>query len=242
MKKPIIGISPVYDTSTSTPGITLPKAYLKAIEDAGGIPIVLSLWNGLAEVKRILEMVDGIMLTGGNDILPALYGADFSEHCGSTTPERDEAEIMLAKAAFKNGTPLLGICRGCQMLNVAMGGTLWQDIPTEAERTRPIRHEQRGVAPFEYPTHSVRISKDSHLYKFHRRETLMVNSSHHQAPRKVATSLVATAHADDGIVEAIESASPDRFLLGVQWHPEQMFHRDEDARELFRFFIAAAAK
>jgi len=239
MKKPIIGVTSMFDEALQS--MCMHNGYFEALEDAGGIPVMLSIKNRQYEADRLLDVVNGIMLPGGHDIHPMNYGANVSNFCESTVPGMDEAEILLAKSAFKRGVPLLGLCRGSQLINVAMGGTLYQDINENFERNIPLLHIQKNIIPKEYPIHSVNIIKDSRLYECFGRETIMVNSYHHQANKVIAPVLFATAHAEDGVVEAVESVSKDKFFLGVQWHPELMFRHNEDARKLFRYFVDYAA-
>jgi len=239
LKKPIIGVSPLFDITLRS--MWMYGGYFEGIEDAGGIPVMLSIKNGPSEVDRILDVVDGIMLPGGHDICPLNFGENVSAFCGQTLPGLDDTEILLAKGAFKQSIPLLGICRGCQLINVAMGGTLYQDIKETVERSVPILHSQQYVIPKKDPVHSVSISRGSRLYECFGKETVWVNSFHHQANKTIAPTLVATAYAEDGVVEAVECGSKDRFILGVQWHPELMFRHNEDARNIFKYFVDYAS-
>jgi len=235
MRKPIIGVSPSFDPETRAMRIN--NSYFEAIEYAGGIPVMLSMHNKKAELDRLMEVIDGILLPGGRDILPLYYGENMLECCGATVPVIDDAEMLLTKTAFERGIPLLGICKGCQMVNVAMGGALYQDIAALADRKVQLIHTQGDAVPGDYPAHSVHISKDSRLYECFGHEKILVNSFHHQACKDIAPGFLAAAHAEDGIVEAVEPVSADRFFLGVQWHPEAMFKRDDYAQALFKYFI-----
>ena len=239
MKKPVIGVTPLYDLALQSMWIL--SNYFEAIEAAGGIPVMLSIKNAQPETDRLLDILDGVLLTGGNDICPLYYGENISEYCAATVPDLDEMEILLAKSAYERKIPLMGICRGCQLINVAMGGTLYQDIPSQIEREIPLIHAQKKIVPKEHPIHSVHILKDSRLYDCFGRDIIMVNSLHHQSCKTIAPQLFAAAHAEDGVVEAVESVLKDRFLLGVQWHPELMFLNNEDAFRLFKCFIDYAA-
>ena len=231
--KAIIGVAPLYDMELQR--IWMWDSYTGAIEAAGGIPILLPIKNRREDYERLLDIVTGIVLTGGHDINPLLYGENISKYNRAIIPERDETEIMLFKTAFKRGIPILGICRGEQLINVAMGGSLYQDIYEQAEAS--IKHEQGDILPRDYPVHRVSITINSRLFECYNRDSIMVNSLHHQAVKKLAPGLIATSYSEDGIIEAIEYESRDRFLLGVQWHPEAMFRRDEDASKLFKYFI-----
>ena len=245
MKKPIIGITPLYNYSE--PQMTRIKmwmnnSYFDAIEDAGGIPVMLPWQNNDTDIARALEIVDGVILPGGSDISPLYFGEVVLEQCEDILPSRDEAEILLTKYAYEKDVPLLGICRGCQVINVAMGGTLYQDIPSQLNREDGVKiiHSPKNI-PAEYPSHRVNFSKDSRLYECFGQDEIFVNSLHHQAAKEIAPAFFASAHAEDGITEAVESISKDRFFLGVQWHPETMFKNDENSRRLFRYFIDYAS-
>ena len=211
--------------------------YFEAIEDAGGIPVMFSIKNGQEEIVRLLEIVDGIMLPGGRDIHPLNYGDDVTEHCRQTVPDLDKTEMLLVRAAFERGIPVLGICRGSQLINVAMGGKLCQDIPALANRSIKIIHAQNDIIPNEYPVHKINITVNSRLYECFGCDSIMVNSLHHQASTIIAGELFASACSDDGITEAVECNDKSKFLLGVQWHPELMYKKDENAKKLFNYFI-----
>jgi len=238
MKKPIVGISPLFDINLQS--IWMYDGYFEAIEDAGGIPVMLSKNNGQYEIDRLLEVVDAIVLPGGKDVDPLYYGEAVSKHCGPIIPALDKADIMLARSGFERNIPVLGLCRGSQVINVAMGGTLYQDISAQTERSTPILHDQKGIMPKDHPIHSVRLSVKSRLYECFGCDSIMTNSFHHQASKDIGTGMFASAYAEDGIVEAVECNSKDHFLLGVQWHPELMFKRDDNARKLFLYFIEKA--
>ena len=230
--KPVIGMAALYDAELKR--FWMGENYIRAIEDAGGIPVLLSLKND-EDFEPLLDIVSGIMLTGGQDINPLHYGDNISEHCKLIMPERDETDMKLFNTAFKRGIPILGICRGEQLINVAMGGSLYQDINAQAAAS--IKHWQADILSANYPVHKIAVSKNSRLYDCFGREAIMVNSLHHQAVKTLAQGLTASAYSEDGIIEAIEYKSSERFLLGVQWHPEAMFRRDDNARRLFRYFI-----
>lgn len=208
--------------------------YVESVRAAGGDPIVLDNSDMPADV---LQRVDGILLTGGADVDPALYGQP--KHASTDIDAaRDAFEVPLSRAALAADVPLFAICRGVQVLNVAAGGTLVQDIPTEAPTT--IEHsvtQQRDAL-----AHDVRVAPGTRLasllHESESPETCSVNSRHHQAVGRVAPSFVVSAVSPDGIIEAIERPSAS-FCLGVQWHPEN-FWRTGEFLPLFREFIAAA--
>lgn len=184
-----------------------------------------------------MVQVRGILLSGGLDVAPGLYGAAEQHPTVEVDTLRDAAELALIQEALRVGVPLLAICRGIQVLNVAMGGTLVQDIPSQLPSA--IAHRQKEAR--HVATHSITIAEDSRLAQIVRTTTLDVNSFHHQALDRVAPGIRPVAWAADGIIEAAESADPRRFVVAVQYHPEEMTSRHEHARSLFRAFVAAAA-
>ena len=205
--------------------------YLLRVREAGGIPVMLP---PIGEIPvEVLDRVDGLLLTGGEDIAPARYGQDPSPQLGDVDLRRDALELALAQEAVRRGMPILAVCRGLQVLNVALGGTLIQDLPTE----RPSELAHRQEASCTEGTHSVLLDPASRLAEIAGVPELQVNSFHHQAADVVAPRLKAVAHAADGIVEALEGK--DSFMIGVQWHPECQ-HGAFTGR-LFAAFVEACA-
>ena len=205
--------------------MALGMTYLRAIERAGGMPVVLPPLGG---AEALLDRLDGICLSGGPDLDPAAYGApDRHAELGPTEPALDEFELELARAADRRGLPILGVCRGAQALNVARGGTLHQHLPGH-------RQAEPGVVP----THAVDVASGTRLAGLVGAGTLAVNSFHHQAVAELGSGLVVAARAADGTVEAIEA--PGRFLLGVQWHAETLAGVPEHLA-LFTALVDAAA-
>ena len=208
--------------------------YIKSIEQAGGIPIIIPLYEDTDNIKEIINIIDGIVFTGGNDIDPQYYGEDFQDVIGEIVPERDKQEIELAKdIIFNKKMPVLGICRGNQIINVACGGTLYQDM-----KKNGITNHFFLSSPKYHGVHDVKIKKDSRLNRSLGKELLDVNSYHHQVVKDVADNLEAVAVTKDGIIEAIE-IKDDRFVLGLQWHPEMMATHHEDQRKIFKAFVGA---
>jgi putative glutamine amidotransferase len=201
-------------------------AYVQAVLTAGGVPLVLSPLMGASMAAPALDGVDGLLLTGGEDMDPAWYGAEPSPFLSPPSRERDLFELALFAVARQRGLPILGICRGIQLINVGLGGTLYQDLPSE----RPGRVEHRPEGPRELRSHRVRLEPGSRVAKALGGTSLTVNSSHHQAIRDLAPGLVATGWTDDQLIEAVESAAEAPWLLAVQWHPEEM-HADARAPE-----------
>lgn len=210
--------------------------YLESVRRAGGDPVEVADSHDAPEA--IVARVSGVMLTGGGDVDPALYGATPHDTYEAAEPGRDSFEMALARAAIAADKPLLAICRGMQVLNVAMGGTLIQDIPSEVAGalTHSIREPRFHIA------HEVWVTKDSRLWTIMADkldgESLQVNSRHHQAVKQVAPDFEVSATAPDGVIEAMERPA-SRFCVAVQWHPEN-FWRTGEFRPLFEQFLNAA--
>jgi len=227
--RPVIGITTYVEHARwgvwDCPAALLPFAYVQGVDSAGGRPVLLPpSEHGVAET---LDAVDGLLLAGGADLDPALYDAPPHERTGGVRVDRDAGEVALLRAALDRGLPVLGVCRGMQLLNVVHGGTLHQHLP------EVVRHEAHRPAPGTYGEHPVSFEEDSLVCRL-LGDRSDVQSYHHQGIEKVGDGLVATGWADDGTVEVVER--PDAaFVLGVLWHPEQ----DADAR-LFAGLVAAA--
>lgn len=241
--RPIIGVTPDFnpgdreDMGGREPHYFLRALYPRAIEELGGVPLILPLTTDPALRQRLLSRLDGLLLTGsGPDLPPELYGERQRFEFRVMSRQRSEFELEMARLAARTGLPTLGICGGMQVINVALGGTLVQDIRSQLARALP--HKPPG--PATRVSHPVQVAPRSLLRRITRRAKIRVNSSHHQSIKQLAPSLVATAVAPDGVIEAIE-APRHPFLLGVQWHPEFLYDRDEVQRRLFRAFVKAAS-
>jgi putative glutamine amidotransferase len=215
--------------------------YRQAVLHAGGEVMILAL---PADVERALSAVDALLLTGGSDVAPERYGDVPRAHVTDIDPARDDFELALVGLARARQLPLLAICRGIQVMNVAYGGTLIQDIPSEMSGALPHKLDIPPHQPFSL-AHEIWIEKDSLLSRVMRdrlndADVCEVNSRHHQAVKRVAAGLTVSATAPDGIIEAIEDPAA-RFGLGVQWHPEN-FWRTGEFRPLFEAFVAAAER
>ena len=209
--------------------------YFEAVERAGGIPVILPPL-GPAAVDPLLSRLSAICIAGGPDIDPKTYGGPDHPELGPTEPELDRFEMAVTWAARARCMPILAICRGAQMLNVALGGSLHMHLPDDAgDRVQHRRPGSEGPAAH----HEIRVEADSILGTVLGEERLTVNSYHHQAVRKLGRGLRATAHAEDGVIEGIELAGPD-FVVGVQWHAEAMDGAPHQA--LFEAFVDAAAR
>ncbi|MGE7092989.1 gamma-glutamyl-gamma-aminobutyrate hydrolase family protein [Lysinibacillus sp. NPDC048646] len=234
--KPVIGITAFAEDDLSS---RLNVAYCKSIIEAGGIPLIIPLEVD-KDVAQILSLTDGLLLSGGYDVHPFHFGAEPSTGLGQIQPERDTLELALINAALIRQMPIFGICRGIQMLNIALGGTLYQDMESEYHSSKLLKHMQqaaRGVA-----THNVNIVSDNLLKTIVEEDRIAVNSMHHQAINVLAEKLNVVAKSSDGIVEAVVHDTLP-FCLAVQWHPEeQAIVGDETAKKLFTAFIKASLK
>ena len=215
---PVIGISGNFRDGDCT----LAEAYYKSVSEAGGTPVIIPPYDDWKALVSIVDTLDGIVLSGGADIDPDFLGEEPLD-CVSVNPRRDAPELMLVRLAADRQIPVLGICRGIQVLTAALGGKLYQDIKTQHDRPC-IEHSQS--APRGVPSHDVSIEKDSLLYSLLGKDTLAVNSFHHQAVREVPAGFRVTAIAPDGIIEAMESVA-FRPIMGVQWHPECFIMEDD---------------
>lgn len=232
--KPIIGVT----MTTNNGQYCINEVYVKSVLQAGGIPVNIPFGTGSC-AEQLLEKLDGLLFTGGVDVHPHYFHEEPHIHLGEIMQERDEVEMALLKGAVEKKVPILGICRGIQMLNVAMGGTLYQDIQSQYEQTA-ILHSQKAAR--KEPTHYVHIKKESKLYNIIGEEKIRVNSFHHQALKEVPEMFEITARASDNIIEAIELKDYP-YCLGVQWHPEEMaVAHDDSAKQLFKSFIEACSR
>ena len=240
MRRPRIGITTSLTVQKIPERSYLNSSYIRAIQQAGGAPIPLPPVLYPDALDEIYPLLDGVLLTGGGDIDSKRFGEAPHPTLFDVVPERDQLEISLVKRALSDEKPLLAICRGIQVLNVALGGSLYQDIASEPGSS--VQHSQSE--PSEQPTHTVKVGPQSFLAEVLGKEELEVNSLHHQAVKALGKGIVAVAHAPDQIIEGIELAdsAPRRFVLGVQWHPEELAARDESARRLFSAFVAASRK
>jgi putative glutamine amidotransferase len=211
--------------------------YPASLAASGALPVVIPLGLPEEALADIFAQLDGLCLSGGVDVAPAEYGEEPHPALGKVDAPRDRTELTLARWALAADLPILGICRGIQMLNVAAGGNLYQDLT--AQLPGSLLHNYKvAETPWERPTHGVRLAAGSRLAGVLDAGGLMVNSFHHQAVKRPADGFDAVAWAEDGVVEAIE-APGRRFALGVQWHPEGMFQTDPLARKLFAAFVEA---
>lgn len=214
------------------------EGYPRAILEAGGLPLILPIACTEPTLpEAYLDAIDGLLLTGGADIHPSFYGQTILERCGEIDEERDRFEMELVQAARSRDLPVLGICRGLQLLNVALGGSLYQDLSyrKETDPAHQSPRERRGES-----AHQIVIAEGSRLAEILGVRELRVTSTHHQIIRELAPGLTVSATAPDGVVEGVEGTG--RFLLAVHWHPERMFARHPEQLELFRALVDEAKK
>lgn len=238
MTKPIIGISgsEIIDDGGMFPGYRrsyVNEDYVDSVIQNGGIPYIIPFNENDDVIKEQLDNVQGLILSGGHDVDPHLYGEEPEQKIGPTWPARDHFDMRLLKLAEEKGIPVLGICRGAQIINVAHGGSLYQDLSYRSEHT--LKHSQNHTPSL--PTHGMKVDENSHLAKILGKTSFMVNSFHHQLLKEIALDLVQVATASDGVAEGIENK--EGTVIGVQWHPE-MLHRNKKVafmNNLFKWVI-----
>ena len=228
--KPLIGVMPLWDDDKES--VWMLPGYLEGIRQAGGIPVILPFTSENDELEQLAKICDGFLFTGGHDVSPELYSEKPVDDSVICCKDRDEMESWYLKYAISSDKPLLGICRGIQFINAALGGTLYQDLPTQ--HPSEIDHHQKP--PYDIPVHIVSIVKDSPLGKLLDTEQLSVNSYHHQAVKDLSPRLKAMAISTDGLIEAVFMPE-HRFLWAVQWHPEFSYLTDINSRKIFKAFI-----
>jgi putative glutamine amidotransferase len=216
---------------------TLSRAYSDAVRSAGGTPVAIPCCDDPEVITDIAHRLDGVVLTGGGDIDPSLFGEEPLPGLGEIVPERDRMETALVRLFLERDKPLLAVCRGCQVLNIAVGGDMYQDLYTQRESL--LQHHQRS--PRHHATHAIQLVEGTLLHRLAQENSVRVNSFHHQAVRRVPSLLRVAARTTDGVIEAIESVR-HRFVVGVQWHPECMAETDAFSRRLFEAFVEAAER
>ncbi len=239
--RPVVGItcsltaSGIGDSIYTLERNIIARDYSHAIEYAGGTPLLIPHVGDIECINQYLGVLDGLVLSGGGDIDPLLFGQEPHQNLGSVDRVRDEMELQLTQKALDQDLPILAICRGIQMLNVAAGGTIYQDIAAEMPQPT-LRHSQSGAGW--YASHTIDIISESRLFQIFDSPTARVNSFHHQAVREIGEGFIATAKAKDNVIEAIESPT-HRFALGVQYHPEMMWEHHPEVLNLFTAFLKA---
>mgnify|MGYP005818328169 CR=1 FL=1 len=237
--RPMIGITTNrHVDGTGAGSYQLAEAYVQAILMAGGVPVLLPSAVPPEESEALVHGLSGVLLSGGGDVEPSLYGESDRDQAYDMDPQRDAFEMGLLQGCLRLFKPVLGICRGMQVMNVALGGTLWADVLTEMPSAS--RHDFHNGHARDYLAHAVQVTAGSHLSRILGEQELQVNSLHHQGVRRVAPPLRAVAFAPDGLVEGIE-LDGHPFALGVQWHPECL-PSSESQRALLAAFVAAASQ
>jgi putative glutamine amidotransferase len=229
--RPVIGVLAEVDDEAAT---RVMRSYIHALEASGGAPLLLPYTEDPEVLSRFAEVCDGFCFTGGKDVDPKHYGEERHPGCEAIAPLRDALELVVFAAVYPTGKPILGICRGAQLINVAMGGTLYQDLPTQ----RPSAIAHRQSQPKTEPSHSVRILAGSPLFEQIGAERMQANSFHHQAIKTPGKGLEIWAVADDGVIEAV-GLPGERYLHAYQWHPERLCDGDADNRKIFERFVEA---
>lgn len=230
MAKKLIALSPLWDAEDNR--IWMRTTYPDAIRESGAIPLILPLHICAQDAIQILDLCDGLVLTGGPDIHPSLFGEEVKPACGQICPARDTLEQALFHHAMERDMPILGICRGIQTINVFQGGTLYQDLPTE----HPSEVVHNMEKPYDRISHQVTLSGP--IRELLAADRLGVNSIHHQAIKDLGKDLQAMAVSDDQVVEAVWHPKK-RFVWGVQWHPEFSFQVDENSQKIIKAFVDA---
>lgn len=243
VSRPVIGIPCrlAHDQDWCPPLVGIREGYIAAVIQAGGVPLLLPPHVDQAGLRQMYDLLDGVLLAGGADIAPELYGEEPHPQLGEIEHLRDAVELPLIRWAVAERKPLLGICRGMQALNVALGGSLYQDIPSQ--HPTPLDHNSSSQQRcWEHLDHAVAFDADSRLAALLGTCDLQVNTLHHQALKDIAPGLRVVGRAPDGIAEAVEGTG-DAFVLGVQCHPEQLWSDvDPRWRRVFGAFIAASAE
>lgn len=231
---PLVGITASHDFDKKL--ISLNEGYFKAVAKAGAIPVAVMPIQEENVLLDLVERLDGFLLSGGPDVDPSYFGESPDQNMRMVNPERDKTEIFIVRECFKRKKPVLGICRGIQVINIALGGSIYQDIQTKIKGA--IKHFQD--APQWFGSHEIHI-KDSKslLYNIVKKRYIRVNSFHHQSVKDLAHPFKLTAISCDGVIEAIEAKDESLFFIGLQWHPEEMWEKDEAQLEIFKRFVEA---
>lgn len=235
-KQPIIGLCGSFEREGENPRHFLNESYFHAIRHFGGIPLLIPVLAEPEELEYLANQCDGLVLTGGDDLDPALFGETLLNDTVNIAPERDRGEYALLDLVLKKGIPILGICRGIQVMNVYCGGTLYQDIPSQV----PSDVQHRMEKPNHRTCHRCLTGQNSPLHTLTGLREFGVNSHHHQAVRDLAPNFICMGRSEDGIIEAIYDPGKP-FFWGVQWHPERIWDIEESSAKLFQAFLAACA-
>ena len=211
-------------------------AYGLAIEQSGGLPLVLPYIENEDVIDAFVDVCDGFLFTGGADIEPKHYGEEKHENCWIVEPARDRLEMAVMRKAMRSDKPIFGICRGMQMLNVVMGGALYQDLPSQVKTEIPHRQSEEK----DMPSHPILVGKDTPLFALVGKDVMAGNSFHHQGIKRLADGLKVMGRAEDGMIEAVYDPTK-KYLRAYQWHPERLY-KDSDNKAVFDDFIKACKK
>ena len=228
--KPFIGVIPLIDIQRNS--YWMIPGYMKGIEDVGGIPIMLPFSDDNDIIESIADKFSGFLFTGGQDLSPKIYGEQKMQQCGEISEKRDDIEKKLFNALLEKNKPMLGICRGIQIFNAFLGGTLYQDLDTQYSSN--IIHKMKP--PYDRNAHYVKILGATPLSSIFTEKTIGVNSYHHQAIKELAPELEPMALSEDGLIEAVYMKNKN-FVWGVQWHPELSYKTDENMKQIFAKFV-----
>ncbi len=229
--KPVIGLTCEKENLVNRSINRVNYPYIKSVIASGGLPIIIPTLEDMKDISRYLDIVDGVIFTGGGDISAHYFNEEPIREVDEVCQDRDMTEIALFHEAYKRRKPIFGICRGIQLINIALGGSIYQDIYTQIPSV--LGHTCGNNIQDGY--HSIKIQKESILYEMFEKEKLVVNSQHHQSIKTLGKDLRAIAEAKDGIIEAIESTN-ENFILGLQFHPEAMAMKNEDFLKPFKYF------
>lgn len=230
--KPIIGVMPLWDDEKES--IWMLPGYLDGIKEAGGLPIIFPLTDDEQEIVQLCNLCSGFLFTGGHDVGAEVYKEEALPGMVDSCEARDKLEQQVLEIAIADDLPVLGICRGIQFINASLGGSLYQDLPTQ----HPSDTEHHMTAPYDTEIHKVKIYDDTPLRKLLQEEEIGVNSYHHQAVKVLSPKLVAMAESEDGLIEAVYMPGK-KFLWALQWHPEFSYKVDEKSRKIFEAFVNA---
>lgn len=232
MSKPLIGVMPLWDEGKKS--IWMLPGYLEGIQEAGGTPVIFPLTEDREELEQLCSLCNGFLITGGQDVDPAIYGETPIPQMGEICTVLDQMERQVLEYAIKEDKAVLGICRGIQYLNAMLGGSLYQDLNVQ----HPSKTEHHMEPPYDRVIHQVQIIDGSPLHQLLQVTELGVNSYHHQAVKTLAPSLTVMAESEDGLVEAVYMPKKT-YVWAVQWHPELSYQTDKYSRKIFESFVAA---
>ena len=230
--KSVIGICPLYDDDKNS--IWMLPYYQKILEEQNAATLILPYTDDLENLDTIFDLCDGLLLTGGHDVDPKIYGSTKSDKCGTINPIRDHMECHLIERAYQEDKAVLGICRGIQIMNAYLGGSLYQDLPSEFKSS--INHTMS--APYDRVVHRVDIIKGSVLDTILNQESIGVNSYHHQAIKTLSPKMEACAISEDGLIESA-IVKDKKFMLALQWHPEYNYLVDDNSKKIVKAFVNA---